>query len=66
MEKEIYPAISKRCGQSIHNIKCDINRANNIMYCECEVERMKEYFGFIKDTKPKVKVIIDTIINKIQ
>lgn len=66
LEKEIYPVISKKCGQSVHNIKCNINRANNIMYCECEMERMKEYFGFIKDTKPKIRVIIDTIINKIQ
>ena len=65
LEKSVYPKIAVQYGETIHNIKCNINRANNAMYCECEIEKLKSYFKFDKDTKPKVKTVINTIINKI-
>ena len=35
------------------------------MYSECELERLKKYFKFDKDTKPKVKTVIYTVMNNI-
>jgi len=65
LEKKIYPVLSNLYNNSIHNIKCNINWANNMMYCECDAEKLQKYFGFFKDTKPKIKTVIHTIINKI-
>lgn len=65
LERSVYPRISTIYNDSIHNIKCNINRATTSMYCECEIEKLRSYFQFDKDTKPKVKTVIHTIINKI-
>ena len=65
LEKNVYSIISKKYNDSIHNIKCNISRANNNMYCECEVEKLKKYFYLDKDLKPKTKMIINVITNKI-
>ena len=65
LEKEIYPKIAIMYNDSVHNIKCRINRATSTMYCNCEIKKLKKYFHFDVDTRPKVKTIINTIINKI-
>lgn len=65
LERDIYPVLSKKYGESIHNIKCSINRATTSMYYECDVNKLKKYFYFRDDIKPSVKTIIDTIVNKI-
>lgn len=65
LEKYVYSELAKNNNTSIHNIKCNINRANNMMYVSCEVDKLKKYFGFSSDVKPKVKTVINTIINKI-
>lgn len=65
LEKNVYTKISNVYNTSIHNVKCDINRANTIMYTTCEIEKLKNYFGFTIDTKPKIKNVITTIIHKI-
>ena len=35
------------------------------MYTECDIKRIKQYFGFINDYKPTTKNVIYTIYNKI-
>lgn len=65
LERDIYPVLSKKYGESIHNIKCSINRATTSMYYECDVNKLKKHFYFRDDIKPSVKTIIDTIVNKI-
>lgn len=65
LEKDIYPIISKIYNTSVHNIKCRINSATTLMYYNCEEEKLKTYFNFNIDEKPKVKTIINTILNKI-
>lgn len=65
LEKNVYSIISKKYNDSVHNIKCNISRANNNMYCECEIEKLKKYFYLDKDLKPKNKMIINVISNKI-
>lgn len=46
LEKNVYPIISKKYNDSVHNIKNNINRANNNMYYDCKIEKIKEYFHF--------------------
>ena len=65
LEKSVYSKLSKIYNDSVHNIKCNINRATTAMYYECKIERLKDYFKFDNDAKPKVKTVINTIINKI-
>ncbi len=65
LEKNVYPIISKRYNTSVHNVKCRINRATTEMYYNCEVEKLKKYFNFCIDSKPRVKTVIDTIISKL-
>ncbi len=65
LEKNIYPKIARRYNESAHNIKCRINNATTVMYYNCEVAKLKEYFHFNIDTKPKIKTVINTIIRKV-
>lgn len=65
LERNIYPKIAVRYNDSVHNIKCRINNATTAMYYNCEISKLKEYFYFDIDKKPKIKTIINTIINKI-
>ena len=65
LEKNVYPEVARRYNTSIHNVKSNINRTNNSMYYTCNVEKLKKYFTFDIDTKPKIKTVINTIINNI-
>lgn len=65
LERNIYPKIANIYNDSVHNVKCRINNATTIMYCNCEIEKLKNYFHFDIDAKPKVKTIINTVIRKI-
>lgn len=65
LKEDIYPIIAKRYNKSIHNIKCDINKANDYMYKVCKRERIRKYFKFFDDSKPTVKNVIYTILNKV-
>ena len=47
------------------DIKSNINKANDYMYKVCKKERVRKYFKFFDDTKPTVKNVIYTILNKI-
>ena len=65
LSKSVYPILSKKHNKSIGNIKVNISKATDIMYYECERNRLNEYFNFYLDYKPKPKSIISTIINKL-
>ena len=64
-EEIVYPAISKKYGKSISTIKSNINKSNDFMYKVCKRDKLKEYFKFQDDTKPTVKIVVYTIVNKI-
>lgn len=66
LQRDIYPIVSKKYNKSVHNIKCNITRATDCMYYECDSERLKDYFGFYDDTKPTAKTVVFTILNKIE
>lgn len=65
LERDVYPEVARRYNTSVHNVKSNINRANNSMYYTCNIEKLKEYFTFDIDMKPKIKTVINTVINKI-
>ena len=44
LTKNVYPIIASKFNKSVHNIKCSINRATTQMYCQCEVDRLKNIF----------------------
>ena len=65
LETDIYKIIANKYSKSVNNIKWNIYNATNNMYYECKSEKLKEYFNLYNDTKPKVKMVISTILNKI-
>lgn len=65
LTNDVYPFIAKKYNQSIHNVKCDINRATELMYVNCRESIINNYFGYYDAKKPNIKTIIFTIINKI-
>ena len=65
LKKDIYPIISKRTNKTMINIKNSIHKASNYMYCTCDIEKLKRYFGFLSDTKPTVKQIVFSVINRL-
>ena len=44
LEKCVYPVIATYYKDTIHNVKCSINRATNNMYYECDGNKLKQYF----------------------
>lgn len=65
LEGHIYPIIAQKYNKSVCTIKSSINRANENMYCECDFNKLSSYFKLCSDTKPSIKRVIFTIINKI-
>lgn len=66
LSKSVYPILSKKYNKSISNIKVNISKASDIMYYECEKNKLNKYFRFYLDCKPKPKNIINTIATKIK
>lgn len=65
LNKDVYPIIANKYKTTVFNIKSNIIKATEQMYIECENERLKQYFGFVNDSKPTTKNVIYTIYNKI-
>lgn len=65
LQRDVYPIIAKMYNKTPHNIKCNINNATELMYYKCESKVLKEYFKFYDDTKPSIKTVIYTVLNKL-
>lgn len=65
LKKDVYPVVASHNNESAHNIKCYINRETTEMYFRCESKKLQKYFSYVEDTKPNVKTVINTILNKI-
>lgn len=47
LKKDIYPIISEKFNKTPHNIKCNITRATECMYFECDSNKLKQYFRIL-------------------
>ncbi len=65
LKTDVYPFVAEFNNTSVHNVKNNIVRATDKMYCQCEIEKLKKYFHYYNDTKPDTRTIIRTVINKV-
>lgn len=65
LTSEVYPYVARYNNTSTHNVKNNIVRATTKMYCQCEINTLKEYFHYSDDVKPDARTVIRTIINKV-
>lgn len=65
LNKNIYPIIAKKYHKTINNVKCNIMTATNSMFYECDESRLKNYFNFYTTARPKPKLVIYTVLNKL-
>lgn len=65
LNKNIYPVIAKKHNKTVNTIKGDIRSATNSMFYECDETRLKNYFNFYTVSKPKPKLVIYTVLNKL-
>lgn len=63
--KSVYTILAKKYNKTENNIKCNITRATSIMFCECEENKLKKYLGLCSLPKTGSKIIIHTVLNKI-
>lgn len=65
LSRNIYPIIAKKYHKTVNNVKCNIMSATNSMFCECDENRLKKYFNFYTVSRPKPKLVIYTVLNKL-
>ena len=65
LTRDIYPALAKKHNKEANTIKCDITQATKIMFYDSSDKVLKEYFNYSKVTKPTVKEVMFTVLNKI-
>ena len=66
LEKNVYSKIAMQHSTNSLNIKHNIFKAIQSMYIENNSEKIQKYFSFGTDTKPNAKLLINTIIKKIE
>lgn len=66
LEKDVYPAIANRYGDSSNNIKSAIVYATDKMFYDCDEKKLKKYLCQYNISKPGPKTIIRAIIRKIK
>lgn len=66
LEKNFYPIISEKYNKSINNIKNNIFNATNLMFTYCSNEKLLKYFGIVELIKPSPKLVMFTVLSKIQ
>ncbi len=66
LERDIYPIIARRHNKTVNTIHGNIKHATKYMYLDCQESIINQYFNYTYYTKPKLKEIIFTILNKIQ
>lgn len=66
LENNVYSQIAEKYNTNIQVVKGNIVNATNYMYNETDVNKVKEYFTFYEDTKPTPKLVINTVLRKIE
>lgn len=65
LSKEIFPKIAKKYNKSIECVHSNIKQAMKIMYYDCDKNTLMEYFKYVEEEKPKLKELIERIIEHI-
>lgn len=65
IQRQLYPLVAKKYKTSILNVKNNNIKATNLMYLNCDITKLKNYFNFAYDYKPTPKIVIKTIVNKL-
>ncbi len=63
--KDIYSIIAQKYNTTSNNIKSNIIKSINYMYCESEFSKLQTYFSLVEDKKPTPKQIILTVLKNI-
>lgn len=63
--KDVYSIIARKYKTTSNNIKSNILKSINYMYCENEFSKIKTYFSLLEDKKPTPKQIILTVLKNI-
>lgn len=66
LKRDVFSKIALEYNKSVHNIKCNINTSITEMYYDCESDKIEKYFNISKERKPTTKLVISTIVNKIE
>lgn len=65
LKRDIFPVIAKKYNKTVNNIKININNATEIIFYDCPQYKLNDYFGYKITNKPKVKLVICTILQKL-
>ncbi|MCI8291385.1 MAG: hypothetical protein HFJ25_03940 [Clostridia bacterium] len=65
LKSEVFPIIAKKYNTTINSVKTNINRSATNMYYDCNEHYLNEYFNRHLDSKPTLKMLIYTILDKI-
>lgn len=65
LQSSIYPIIAAKYKKTVYNIKSSIDKATDCMYCDCDSCVLQNYFKFFDDTKPTVKEVVYTVMNRL-
>lgn len=66
LEKDVYPIIAQKHHKKISNIKSNITYAVNVLYIECEEEKLLEYLEEYSLRKASPKRIIFAILSNVK
>lgn len=66
LKDSIYPILAIKHNTNVNNIHSNIKQATRSMFYDCPENILKDYFNFDEAKKPKEKLVITTILNKIE
>lgn len=66
LKKHVYPIVAKKYNQTVNSVKTNITRSTSNMYYDCNVNILKNYFGYNIVEKPKIKEMIVKVIENIE
>lgn len=66
LKRDVYPIISEKYNTSINNVKCNIRNATDIMFFDCNEDRLIEYLKEGSLSKIGAKKIILSVLEHIE
>lgn len=65
LKRDIIPILTEKYNTTYSNIKMNIMNSTENMFFECKQEILNKYFGYTVIEKPSLKIVIDTVIDKL-